>query len=91
MAFIIGLPVVQIIIFCLAIGHDPKGLNMAITNFEMDDTQLMNQDCPVIDGCNHTYLSCRYMNYLINRSVIAVSFSKDCGKVPRLLTIFKDY
>lgn len=74
MAFIIGLPVVQIIIFCLAIGHDPKGLNMAITNFEMDSTQLMNQDCPVIEGCNYTFLSCRYMNYLINRSVIAVSY-----------------
>lgn len=31
------LPVLQIVIFCLAIGRDPVGLNLAIVNYEVED------------------------------------------------------
>jgi hypothetical protein len=73
MAFIIGLPVAQIILFCLAIGHDPTGLKIAVTNHEMSEAQLSQQDCPIYRGCNQTMLSCRYLEFLKNRSVIVVS------------------
>lgn len=38
MLFIFALPVMQVILFCLAIGRDPQGLNIAIVNGEMNDT-----------------------------------------------------
>jgi hypothetical protein len=75
MAFIIGLPVAQIILFCVAIGHDPTGLSVAVTNHELSDGLLAQQNCPVYKGCNYTMLSCRYLNFLKNRSVTVVSFS----------------
>lgn len=75
MAFIIGLPVAQIILFCLAIGHDPTGLSIAVANHELSDKHLAQQDCPIYAGCNFTMLSCRYLDYLKNRSVTIVSIN----------------
>jgi hypothetical protein len=75
MAFIIGLPVAQIILFCLAIGHDPTGLSIAVANHELSENQLAQQDCPIYNGCNYTMLSCRYLEFLKNRSVTVVSFN----------------
>ena len=73
MAFIIGLPVAQIILFCWAIGHDPTGLHLAISNHELDNLMLPPQECPIYTGCNYTMLSCRYLEYLKNRSIVIVS------------------
>lgn len=75
MAFVIGLPVAQIILFCLAIGHDPTGLPIAVSNHELSASLLAQQDCPTYEGCNYTMLSCRYLEYLKNRSVVVVSSS----------------
>lgn len=47
MAFIIGLPCLQIILFCLAIGHDPKGLRLAVTDHEL--ARYNFTDCPIVD------------------------------------------
>lgn len=71
MAFIIGLPCLQIILFCLAIGHDPKGLKLAISNHELNSTGV--DDCPVIEGCNYTLLSCRYLDVLRKKDMDIVS------------------
>lgn len=76
MAFIIGLPVAQIILFCLSIGHDPKGLRLAISNHELDEIYPDHLECPVTKGCNATMLSCRYLEYLVNRSIVVVSERK---------------
>ena len=48
MAFIIGLPCLQIILFCWAIGHDPKGLKLAISDHELSRYNFTN--CPVVDN-----------------------------------------
>lgn len=77
MAFIIGLPVAQIILFCLAIGHDPTGLPIAVSNHELSDSLLAQQECPIYEGCNYTLLSCRYLEYLKNRSVVVTHFATD--------------
>ncbi|XP_058824504.1 ABC transporter G family member 20 [Topomyia yanbarensis] len=70
MAFIIGLPVGQIVLFCWAIGHDPVGLKVAVANYELEQANLSaTAGCPVTLGCNHTLLSCRYLASLRNRSV----------------------
>ncbi|GLV46576.1 oskyddad [Carabus blaptoides fortunei] len=36
MAFIVLLPVTQIVLFCYTIGHDPKGLALAVVNYEVN-------------------------------------------------------
>lgn len=71
MAFIIGLPCFQIIIFCIAIGHDPTGLKLAVANHELSESGFI--DCPQISGCNYTLLSCRYLDILKKRKVVIVS------------------
>lgn len=38
MLFIFVLPVMQVILFCLAIGRNPTGLRLAIVNKEMNNT-----------------------------------------------------
>ena len=38
MLFIFALPVMQVILFCLAIGRDPTGLKLAVANMEMNGT-----------------------------------------------------
>lgn len=48
MAFIIGLPCLQIILFCWAIGHDPKGLKLAISDHELALFNFTN--CPIVDN-----------------------------------------
>lgn len=70
MAFIIGLPCLQIILFCLAIGHDPKGLRIAVSNHELNASGF--NDCPIIEGCNYTLLSCRYLSKLKQRNLVIV-------------------
>jgi len=76
MAFIIGLPVAQIILFCLAVGHDPEGLKLAIVNNELSDKHFAQQECPIYEGCNYTMLSCRYLDFLKNRSIDVVSIMR---------------
>lgn len=78
MAFIIGLPCLQIILFCLAIGHDPKGLKLAISNHELNSTAL--NDCPVYEGCNYTLLSCRYLDVLRQKDMVIVSMNRECDE-----------
>lgn len=78
MLFIIGLPVAQIIIFCLAIGHDPTGLRIAVANNELSSDMILHQECPVYSGCNFTYMSCRYLMYLKNnKSMVLTQFKTD--------------
>lgn len=75
MLFIIGLPCLQIILFCWAIGHDPRGLKIAVSNHELSQSGF--DDCPVIDGCNYTLLSCRYLNVLRRKEIVIVSICRD--------------
>lgn len=64
MLFIVGLPVAQIILFCLSIGHDPVGLNVAIVNNEVNATM---DGCLYEKGCTWERHSCRYIEYLKSR------------------------
>lgn len=70
MLFIFALPVMQVILFCLAIGRDPTGLHLAIVNQEMD---WATKACPVLSNCSFTHLSCRYLNSLPNDTIVKVS------------------
>lgn len=71
MLFIIGLPVVQTILFCLSIGHDPTGLKVSIVNEELDFPR--ENICSPVKGCNSSRLSCNYVEYLKKRTLEPVS------------------
>ncbi|XP_055389229.1 ABC transporter G family member 23 isoform X2 [Condylostylus longicornis] len=66
MLFIFALPVMQVILFCMAIGRDPSGLNMAIVNGELNGSI---SECKWTPGCHFQDLACRYLSHL-NTSVI---------------------
>ncbi|XP_075228676.1 ABC-type transporter snustorr isoform X1 [Lycorma delicatula] len=67
MLFIFALPVMQVILFCLAIGRDPTGLHLAIVNQEMS---WETKDCPIYDNCTFQSLSCRYIDSLRTDTII---------------------
>lgn len=67
MAFIFGLPVAQIILFCISIGKDPVGLRLAIVNNELNSSA--DQCIPSV-GCDWSLLSCRYLQHLQKRTVV---------------------
>lgn len=69
MLFIFALPVMQVILFCLAIGRDPSGLHLAIVNHEKNYTNLTYQECAFPPKCNFSALSCRYLNKLNNNTI----------------------
>lgn len=70
MLFIFALPVMQVILFCLAIGRDPTGLHLAIVNHEMD---WETKSCPEFTNCTFETLSCRYIAKLRNDTIVKVS------------------
>ncbi|XP_057341033.1 ABC transporter G family member 23 [Microplitis mediator] len=71
MLFIIGLPVLQIIIFCLSIGKDPVGLSVAVVNFELNKSTDL---CLSTIGCDRRMLSCRYLKHLKRRKVEFINY-----------------
>lgn len=74
MLFIVGLPVVQIVLFCYAIGHDPTGLKLAVANHELSEELIVKQFCPVHPGCNQTLLSCRYLHMLVHNKSMVLNY-----------------
>ena len=57
------LPTLQAILFCLAIGHDPKSLYIGVVNEELDPN--MNGVCTnYTNNCSRELLSCRYLHFL---------------------------
>lgn len=74
MAFIIGLPVAQITLFCFAIGKDPVGLHLAVVNNELNNSM---EPCIPTTGCEWSLLSCRYLHHLGKRTLIFSSYDSD--------------
>ena len=76
--FIFLLPALQAIIFCLAIGHEPTLLKMAIVNDELDPSQ--GRICNYTTDCTYSMFSCRYLRFLDNDTIIqvvSIHFSAD--------------
>ncbi|KAF5278032.1 hypothetical protein FQA39_LY18412 [Lamprigera yunnana] len=59
------LPVVLVSLFCLAIGHEPVNLKVAIVNYE-----TRNRECNASLRCADNELSCTYIRYLEQRGLI---------------------
>ncbi|CAH1990007.1 unnamed protein product [Acanthoscelides obtectus] len=61
MLFVIGLPVGQAILFCLAIGKDPNDVRISVVNNEID---YPSEHCRALLDCNNSRLSCTYLEYI---------------------------
>lgn len=70
MAFVIGLPVIQICLFCFSIGRPPIGLHLAIVNNELNN---WTDPCHFNTNCTIDMLSCRYLSQLQKYNVVEVS------------------
>ncbi|XP_076241757.1 ABC transporter G family member 23 [Calliopsis andreniformis] len=74
MMFIIGLPVLQIVLFCLSIGKDPVGLHIAVVNNELNNSMV---PCVPSTGCDWTRLSCRFLQHLEKKSIVFLPYDSD--------------
>ncbi|XP_014244597.1 ABC transporter G family member 23-like [Cimex lectularius] len=74
LAFLFGLPLVITLLFNIAIGHNPKGLGIAVINRETPHGAL---DCAINPGmgCNFTYpMSCLFIQKLHSSGLTLVPF-----------------
>lgn len=74
MGFLIMLPIVQCLLFNVTVGHDPKGLHIAIVNDEVENGLM---DCAKVPthGCHiNLPLSCRYLNVLTEKELNLVCY-----------------
>lgn len=82
LSFIIGLPLSQMILFCLAIGHYPNSLPIGIVNYEVgaNNTKVLcdyDRSCPQDRQTwewNLTRFSCRYLDFLSQRQHNLISY-----------------
>lgn len=89
MLFIFALPVMQVILFCLAIGGDPTGLKLAIVNHEVGYVNQTYQDCPFEMGCKFGNLSCRYIEAVNTSTITKVSdFNLICSYFENILALY---
>ncbi|CAB0006328.1 unnamed protein product [Nesidiocoris tenuis] len=61
--FTIAMPIFQTTFFCLAIGHDPAGLKLAVVNNERPGMV----SCEYNQSCYTDDLGCRYLDHLATR------------------------
>jgi len=73
LTFILVFPAVAVSMFCLAIGHDPTSLDIGIVNDELTQGSVCHYD----DTCNYSMLSCRFLRFLTNETIIQVRKQKD--------------
>ena len=64
-------PVIQAVLFCLAIGQDPTSLKIAVVNEEIDPSQ--GRVCTYNSSCIHHMLSCRFLRFVSNETIIQVN------------------
>lgn len=76
--FLFLLPLVQTYFFNLAIGHDPKGLHIAIVNKELEQRNFTECKPEYYQGCfldhpEDVMMSCAYVDQMKIKSMQIVS------------------
>jgi hypothetical protein len=72
--FIFVLPAIQTVLYCVAIGNDPKSLPIGVVNYEVFDNFTPNENCPFQSGCDLNNLSCRLTDYFRNATTFDVRY-----------------
>ncbi|XP_063369058.1 ABC transporter G family member 20-like [Cydia amplana] len=75
LAFIVVLPLSQMVLFCIAVGHDPQGLPMCVVNHELGENNTntpcdWDRKCP-LDPETYEWdlkrFSCQYLDFFAKR------------------------
>ncbi len=66
LAFIFLLPAIQVSLFCLAVGHPPNDLRVAVVNDEFSAGSDGASSCVWPAGCEFDFLSCRFLDTLFH-------------------------
>ncbi|XP_046382482.1 ABC transporter G family member 23-like [Ischnura elegans] len=76
LAFNFLFPLIQIVVFFLAIGADPKQLPFTIINRE---TPYFTENCSTVEPmmCDDPYVGCRYAQQLSNSKYFKVNYMED--------------
>ena len=61
-------PTLIVSFLCIAIGHDPTSLQIAIVNDELAQGSVCNYS----DTCSYSMLGCRYLRFLSNETISQV-------------------
>ena len=72
--FIFLLPAIQTILYCVAIGNDPKSLPFGIVNYEVHEDFTPNENCLFVSGCDFNNLPCRLTNYFENTKTFDLKY-----------------
>ncbi|XP_046382481.1 ABC transporter G family member 23-like [Ischnura elegans] len=77
--FSLSFPFMTLVLFFVAVGHDPTNLPLAIVNEETAMINSTMSDCAdyVQNGCNFTSLSCRYLHGLKQNNIVKEEFFPD--------------
>lgn len=67
--FLLTMPFIQIFLFVVCVGHNPRNLNIAFVNYESNS----DADCNTTLFCNSSRLSCAYFSYVEARDLNLVS------------------
>jgi len=70
MLFIFVLPAMQVILFCLAIGREPREMKFGVVNNEIP----WNASCDVVEGCGASNLSCKFLDQLPKDMLSLISY-----------------
>ncbi|KAF2899985.1 hypothetical protein ILUMI_06201 [Ignelater luminosus] len=73
MLCVLVLPVLQGVIFCLSVGHDPINLPIAVVNRETTDAG----NCQNNITCDSVHLGCSYLKYLEKRDLILTYYDSE--------------
>ncbi|KAL1445883.1 hypothetical protein WDU94_003554, partial [Cyamophila willieti] len=74
MCFLLLLPLVQCILFCVCIGRDPRGLKLGVVNHEFEGGLKRCNEYP-LSGCNLSFpLSCRYVENIRKKTIVINEF-----------------
>ncbi|XP_021960922.1 ABC transporter G family member 20 isoform X3 [Folsomia candida] len=80
MLFIFLLPAIQVILFCLAIGREPRDIRVGVINNEMSTLGLC--DAPM--GCSTANLSCRYLKFLPKDSLHLTFYENETAAISEI-------
>ncbi|CAB3377515.1 Hypothetical predicted protein [Cloeon dipterum] len=68
--FLVMFPILQLLVFVYAVGHEPRSLPLAIVNEELSFDNVTNCVGLAEPGCDPPFLSCRLMNEINPEQIV---------------------
>lgn len=97
MMFVMGLPIFQIILFCLTIGKDPVGLHFAVVNHELSSenqnctympTMKFEKPCELVTNTTTNTTYCPYPEYDCTVNMLSCQFLESLERRNQKMVLF---